>query len=89
MGTLEGLVCTINGGTVPVGMRRKIVCEIAVTCVRARSMLTPGWKRSLTMATPLNVSERTSRRSQSTLLSVAVSENEVIFAAISVGLSPP
>ena len=76
------------GGTVPVGIRRRIVCEVAVTWERARSMLTPGWNRKRMMATPLMVSERSSRTS-STLLRAADSANEVILAAISVGFNPP
>ena len=88
IGTLEGLDWTMIGGTVPAGIRRKIVCEMAVTWESARSMFTPGWNRSRTIATPLMVSERSSSTS-STLLSEAVSEKDVIFAAISVGFSPP
>ena len=87
-GPLEGLDWTMIGGTVPAGIRRKIVCEMAVTWESARSMFTPGWNRSRTIATPLMVSERSSSTS-STLLSEAVSEKDVIFAAISVGFSPP
>jgi hypothetical protein len=34
----------MSGGCVPGGMRRRIVCDTAVTCAMAPSMLVPGWK---------------------------------------------
>ena len=87
MGTLDGLVRTMSGGVVPGGMRRRIVCETPVTWDIAVLMFTLGWNRSFTRPTPLELSERTSNRS-STLLSVAISENEVIFDAISAAFKP-
>src|SRR5216683_3040212 len=45
----------MNGGCVPGGIRRKIVCETAVTWAIAESMRTFGWKKMRITETPANV----------------------------------
>ena len=42
----------MKGGFVPGGMPRSTACEMAVTWPSASSMLTPGWKKTLTTAIP-------------------------------------
>ena len=44
IGTLEALYWMMNGGTAPGGIRRRIVCDTAVTCASAASTFTLGWK---------------------------------------------
>ena len=41
-----------SGGVVPGGSWRSSVCETAVTWATARSIRAPGWKKTLTTATP-------------------------------------
>lgn len=86
-GVLDGLLRTTRGGDVPGGIRRRIVCDTAVTWPSARSRQTDGWKSICTRLTPLSVVERTSLRS-STLFMIATSENEVSFAAMSAAGRP-
>jgi hypothetical protein len=45
----------MNGGCVPGGMRRRMVCDTAVTCAIAASMRTLGWKKMRMDATPASV----------------------------------
>ena len=54
IGTDEALYWTMIGGCTPVGMRRRIVCEIEETSAIAFAMFTSGWKKSLMTATPSN-----------------------------------
>ena len=44
----------ISGGVVPWGNCRSCVCETAVICAMARSMLALGWKKTLTTAMPFS-----------------------------------
>ncbi len=44
IGTLDALNWTICGGVCPGGMRRMMVCEVAVTSANAWSIRTLGWK---------------------------------------------
>jgi hypothetical protein len=44
IGTLVALYCMISGGTVPGGIERTAVCEIAVVWAIACAMLAPGWR---------------------------------------------
>ncbi len=44
----------MNGGVVPGGICRSTVCEMAVTCAVAASMLAPGWKKILMTAMPVS-----------------------------------
>ena len=55
IGTLDASYCRISGGIVPGGMRRRMVCEMAVDCATALAMSTPGWKKILMIAAPLTV----------------------------------
>ena len=62
----------MNGGLIPGGSCRSSVCEIAVICATAASTLTPGWKNTLTTATPrselrLDVLDVVDRRRQRAL----------------------
>ena len=42
----------MSGGVMPGGICLTTTCEIAVTCALATAMLTPGWKKTLTMPMP-------------------------------------
>ena len=43
----------MSGGTEPGGICLSKVCEMAVTCALAVRMSAPGWKKILTMPTPV------------------------------------
>src|SRR5687768_9133721 len=45
----------MNGGLVPGGIRRRIVCATPVTCAVADAISTSGWNEILITATPLSV----------------------------------
>ena len=44
IGTLEALYWRMKGGTAPGGIRRRMVCDTAVTWASAPSTFTFGWK---------------------------------------------
>ena len=53
IGTVEALKFRISGGVMLGGICFSTVCEIAVTCALAVRMSVPGWKKTLTMPTPV------------------------------------
>ncbi len=53
IGTVEALKFRISGGVMLGGICFSTVCEIAVTWALATLMLVPGWKKTLTMPTPV------------------------------------
>ena len=77
----------MSGGVVPGGSGRSSVCEIAVTCATAASMLAPGWKK--TLITPTPASDWLSMCSMSlTVVVIARSKIVTMRFSISSGDSP-
>ena len=76
-----------KGGVVPGGAERICVCDTAVVCAMARSILTPGWKKILTMDLPLNDCDSMCSISLTPIVSVR-SKFETIRSAISCAESP-
>src|SRR3989442_4844178 len=56
----------MNGGTAAGGIRRRIVCDTAVTWASAPSTFTLGWKKILITATPGYVCDSIERMSLTT-----------------------
>ncbi len=52
MGTDEASYLRISGGNEPGGSTRRMVWTTEVTCAKASSTLTSGWKKTLMTATP-------------------------------------
>ena len=77
----------MNGGLVPGGSCRMVLCELAVIWAIAASTFTPGWKKALTTAVPR--SEFDSMCSMSlTEVVIERSNGVTIRAAISSAESP-
>ena len=53
IGTVEALKFRISGGVMLGGICFSTVWAIAVTCALAVRMSVPGWKKTLTMPTPV------------------------------------
>lgn len=45
----------MSGGVAPGGKLRTAVCDAAVICAVAASILAPGWKKTLITATPVRL----------------------------------
>src|SRR4051812_28027135 len=54
MGTVEALYARMNGGFVPGGTWRKVVCEMPVICAYDSTSSAPGWKKYFTTEMPLS-----------------------------------
>src|SRR6059036_2865764 len=87
IGTLDALYWMMNGGTAPGGMRRRIVCDTAVTWASAPSTFTLGWKKILMTPTPGYVCDSIDRTSL-TADEIVYSEKVVIRDAMSSVVRP-
>ena len=52
IGTEDAVYRRMIGGMIPGGMRRRMVCEAAVTCAMAAATSAPGWRKSRMTETP-------------------------------------
>src|ERR1700746_2639189 len=87
MGTVDALYVMISGGVVPWGNCFNWVCELAVICARALSMLAVGCRKTLTTAIPFRDCDSICPMS-STLVVRLRSVIEMIRSAMSCGARP-
>src|SRR5579859_1915481 len=87
MGTVDALYVMISGGVVPCGNCFNCVCELAVICASALSILADGCRNTLTTAIPLRDCDSMWLISSTTVVRFR-SVIEMIRSAISLGAKP-
>src|SRR5579859_4376913 len=87
MGTVDALYVIISGGVVPCSNCFNCVCELAVICARALSILADGWRNTLTTAMPLRDCDSIWLMSSTTVVRFR-SVMEMIRSAMSCGARP-
>src|SRR5579862_3573874 len=87
MGTEEALYARMNGGVVPGGSWRRLVCDTPVICAYESSSLTLGWKKYFTTEVPVTDCDSVCSTSLTTVCAVR-SPARIMRVAISSGDRP-